>query len=467
MRKLTFAQRYMIVSFVVMLAGMLIIGAWVAQLIEERVASRTAAVTALYVDSYVAPYLQELKVQDDLNPPSIAFFKRLLSENVLGRQMLSFKIWSPDGRVVYSQETEQIGELYPIEAGLAVALRGEVYTELSSLDREEHEFEREIASELIETYAPVRAFNSDEIIAVSEFYQSADELRADIRAAQVNSWLVVASVMLTVYLLLAGIVRRASKTIEKQQLALQQHVNQLNLLLVQNSELHERSQRAAAHSTDLNERYLRRISADLHDGPAQDLALALLHMDALEKIQNNGSGESRSDNGEEPADIEVVRGSVKTALNELRNISAGLRMPHLRYATAEETVRRAVRDYEQKSGCDVNLSIRSVPNQAPMSTKIALYRIIKEALNNGYFHADGKEQAVRVSLEEGQLYVEIEDHGPGFDPAAVTSDKHLGLISMAERVEMLGGQFDVDSVIGRGTIIKAYLPMVLAGDHNE
>jgi hypothetical protein len=87
-----------------MLGGMLVIGAWVAQLIEERVASRTAAITALYVDSYVAPYLQELRVQDDLNPPSIAFFKRLLSENVLGRQMLSFKIWSPDGTVIYSQE---------------------------------------------------------------------------------------------------------------------------------------------------------------------------------------------------------------------------------------------------------------------------------------------------------------------------------------------------------------------------
>jgi signal transduction histidine kinase len=356
---------------------------------------------------------------------------------------------------------------YPIEAGLEVALRGEVYTELSSLNREEHEFEREIASELIETYAPVRAFNSDQIIAVSEFYQSADELRSDIRAAQVNSWLVVASVMLTVYLLLAGIVRRASKTIEKQQLALQQHVDQLNLLLAQNSELHERSQRAAAHSTDLNERYLRRISADLHDGPAQDLALALLHMDALETAQQNGSTGNSSANGDQTADIEIVRGSVRTALNELRNISAGLRMPHLRHASAEETVRRAVRDYEHKSGCEVDLSIRDVPNQAPMSTKIALYRVVKEALNNGYFHADGKEQAVRVSAVEKQLYVEIEDHGPGFDPTAVTPDKHLGLISMAERVEMLGGQFTVDSVIGRGTIVKARLPMVPVGDYSE
>jgi signal transduction histidine kinase len=102
-----------------------------------------------------------------------------------------------------------------------------------------------------------------------------------------------------------------------------------------------------------------------------------------------------------------------------------------------------------------------------MSTKIALYRVVKEALNNGYFHADGKEQAVRVSAVEKQLYVEIEDHGPGFDPTAVTPDKHLGLISMAERVEMLGGQFTVDSVIGRGTIVKARLPMVPVEDYSE
>ncbi len=457
----------MIVSFVVMLGGMLVIGAWVAQLIEERVASRTAAITALYVDSYVAPYLQELRTQNYLNPPSKAFFERLLSENVLGRQMLSFKIWSPDGTVLYSQESEQVGEQYPIEAGLEVALRGEVYTEMSSLGREEHEFEREIASELIETYAPVRAFNSDEVIAVSEFYQSADELRADIRAAQVNSWLVVASVMLTVYLLLAGIVRRASKTIEKQQLALQRNVDQLNVLLSQNSELHERSQRAAAHSTDLNERYLRRISADLHDGPAQDLSLALLQMDALETAQKAGAPASEGANGDQPAEIEVVRGSVQTALDELRNISAGLRMPHLRETSTEETVRRAVRDYEQKSGCSVALSFGDLPAQAPMATKIALYRVIKEALNNSYFHAGGKEQAVSVSAADGQLLVEIEDRGPGFDPAGATSDDHLGLISMAERVEMLGGQFSLDSVIGRGTIIKAVLPLVLVEDFQE
>jgi len=79
-------------------------------------------------------------------------------------------------------------------------------------------------------------------------------------------------VTLLMYLLLAGFIGRASDTIGRQELALRDQVARLTELLAQNVELHERVRRAATRTTALNERFLRRISADLHDGSAQELS---------------------------------------------------------------------------------------------------------------------------------------------------------------------------------------------------
>jgi signal transduction histidine kinase len=83
------------------------------------------------------------------------------------------------------------------------------------------------------------------------------------------------------YLLLAGFIQQASDTIARQELSLRTQVAQLTDLLEQNAELHERVRRAATRTTALNERVLRRISAELHDGPAQELGLALLRLDHI------------------------------------------------------------------------------------------------------------------------------------------------------------------------------------------
>ena len=287
-KPLTLAQQYMFVSLLVMLAGMVGIGLWISQQIETAVTNRTAAVTALYVDSYISPHLQGLAESETQNAVDVPALERLLTDTSLGSQIVSFKVWSPDGVVLYATNPELIGQQYPLEEGLAAAFNGEVVTEVSNLDKPEQALEREQWDSLIETYAPSRESGSDNILAVSEFYQTSDLLEAEIRTAQYRSWLVVAEVMIGVYLLLAGIVGRASNTIVSQQNELQENVTQLNELLQQNEVLNGRVRRAAARTTALNEKHLRRISADLHDGPAQDLALALLRLESLsEALQDH------------------------------------------------------------------------------------------------------------------------------------------------------------------------------------
>ncbi|RMD49236.1 MAG: hypothetical protein D6835_05550, partial [Candidatus Thermofonsia bacterium] len=149
--KLTLARQYMLVSLFVMLAGMAVIGIWISQEIETAVTNRTAAVTALYVDSYISPHLQSLKENDQLTPDEITALERLLSDTSLGQQIVSFKIWSPDGVILYSPNSELIGQQFEVEGELAEAMWGQVVTEVSDLSKPEQAYERQFWDSLIET----------------------------------------------------------------------------------------------------------------------------------------------------------------------------------------------------------------------------------------------------------------------------------------------------------------------------
>ena len=116
---------------------------------------------------------------------------------------------------------------------------------------------------------------------MAEFYQTTDELARETGAAQRRSWLVVAATMAVMYLLLFGLVRRGSQTIDAQRRELGERVAELSRLLERNAQLDARVRGAAARATAVNERFLRRISADLHDGPGQDLGFALMRLEAM------------------------------------------------------------------------------------------------------------------------------------------------------------------------------------------
>ena len=453
-RPFTLAQQYMFVSLVVMLGGMIGIGLWISQQIETAVTNRTAAVTALYVDSYISPHLQGL-AEGENTGVDVAALERLLTDTSLGTQIVSFKVWSPDGVVLYATHSELTGQQFPLEEGLAEAFNGDVVTEVSDLDKPEQALEREQYGTLIETYAPSYDVRSDTIIAVSEFYQTSDGLEAEIHSAQYRSWLVVAAVMITVYLLLAGIVGRASNTIVSQQNELQDNVTRLNELLQQNEVLNGRVRRAAARYTALNEKNMRRISADLHDGPAQDLALALLRIGSLSEAVADAQPEVSQD-------FRTIQLATESAMNELRTISAGLRLPEIEPIGLSDTIQRAVHDFEKKTQSNVTLTLGELPEQAPLPVKITAYRVLKESLANSFRHAKGAGLAVRVYSSQDEveaLTIEISDSGPGFDVASTAVYNRLGLVGMRERVELLGGQFELHSAIGHGTTIRAHLPL--------
>lgn len=458
--RLSLARQYLLVSFLVLFCGMLIMGAWVGRQIEIGVTRRTAAVTALYVDSLIShhlQYLMDVDVPDDSHKAEIA---TLLTTTPLGQRIVAFKVWGLDGRILYSTNQALVGLQFPIAGGLKKAFEGDVYTEISDLNNEENIYEQQEWAQLIETYTPVRAKGEAKVIAVIEFYQTMDELKGEIQAAQQRSWIVVGVSTIVIYLLLAGLVGRASNTILVQQKDLREKVAQLTGLLEQNEQLHSRVSRAAARTTALNERFLRRIAADLHDGPGQDLALTLLRIDELAEACA-GCTFFALKRGTASDDFVTIRSALRSALSDMRAILAGLHLPEIGQLSINETAERAVRDYERKTGAAVGLNVNDIPVDAPLSVKITLYRILQESLANGFRHADGASQRVSIAGKESQLIIEISDDGPGFNTRAALADDHLGLVGMRERVEILGGTFELESAKDDGTLIRARLPLTL------
>lgn len=454
-KQASLAQRFMLASLLILVAGMAGIGLWIGSEIKNGVINRTGATTALYVDSFVAPILQELGTTGALSPEHHELLSNLLQDTPLGQQIVTFRVWDPTGKVIFSTDETAVGKTFPIEGGLASAIWGQVSSEISQLEAEENVAQRAIRSELLETYSPVRLSGTNEVIAVAEFYQTVDALNREIAAAQRRSWLVVGGVTLIIYLLLAGFVRRASDTIEQQRATLNDQISRLTELLAQNRELHDRVRRAAGSVATLNERFLRRIGSELHDGPSQDLGLVLLKLDAL-----IGRWEQSQAAAGFVEELTSIQSSLQNAHKEIRAISSGLSLPQLAALSLPETVIRAVRAHERRTGSRVKLDVAPLPEQAALHVKITVYRVLQESLNNAYRHAGGANQQIHVFMDGDLLALEVSDEGPGFvaQPAA-TFNVHLGLAGMRERVESMGGTFSVKSELGKGTQVTARLAL--------
>jgi signal transduction histidine kinase len=462
LKQATLSQRFMLASLIILIVGMAGIGLWTGNEIKNGVIHRTGATTALYVDSFVAPLLQELGTTGALTPEHRDQLSNLLRDSSMGQQIVSFKVWDPTGKVVYSTDGTA-GQTFPIKEGLARAILGQVSSEISKLEAQENAAQRAIRSELLETYSPVRLSGTNQVIAVAEFYQTVDALNQEVAAAQRRSWLVVGVATVVIYLLLAGFVRRASNTIEQQQVTLSDQVIRLTELLEQNRELHDRVRRAAGSVATLNERFLRRIGSELHDGPAQDLGLSLLKLDALIDRMERSQTDAQY-----VVEMTGIQSSLQNAQKEVRAISTGLSLPQLAELSLPETVIRAVRAHERRTGSRVKLDVAELPEQAALPVKITVYRVIQESLNNSFRHAGGAKQQIHAFMEGDILVLEVSDDGPGFVPQpAATLNGHLGLAGMRERVESLGGIFSIMSEIGKGTQVTACFALSRGAEEGE
>lgn len=264
---------------------------------------------------------------------------------------------------------------------------------------------------------------------------------------------------LAIQLLLFSIVRRVDDTLLRQRDDLRRQLRQLHVAFAENERMRARLSEAGAATTALNEKFLHRIAADLHDGPAQTLAFVLMRFD--EMVEGCGCCDKPASNA--TPDWQAIRGALRSSLDDLRNIATGLGMPSIATLSLAETARRAVNDFERQSGLRIAAEIDETLGEVDLATKITVYRLLQESLSNSFRHAPGGMPRVRVRRESERVRVEITDNGPGFDPAVAAHSGRLGLAFMQERVRLLGGEFEFDTAPGKGTCVRAFLPLTSEG----
>jgi signal transduction histidine kinase len=399
---------------VVLLCAVLFAPALVSSNIGKAIVDRYGAEVALYIDSFVAPRVQELAERATLSEPKNKELDGLFAPTVIGRPILGFRIWTGD-QIIYSNSREMIGQRFPISPAKARAWEGGVSAELNQLDGDDEAQIRALGVHILEVYAPLRQAGTGRIIALVETYEIATDLYYEVRAVQALVWLVFgasAAGFISLLFVLAG--RGASE------------VTRANK---EKDEFRLRVGSANRRISDMNELHMRRVGAELFRGPVQLVGVALLKLDSLRAMlaKVDVSGHTKA------VDLEAIRGALNAALEDIRNLSESLLPSKLYELSLADTIATAVRRHERGAGSSVACSLSGLPAQIPFSVKSCLYRLVREALDKGV-----GSRSVRAGCDGDLLRVVVKD--TWLAGAPILAHDQQWLHTFRDSVEAIGGE---------------------------
>ncbi|MGC9333988.1 MAG: sensor histidine kinase [Anaerolineae bacterium] len=126
------------------------------------------------------------------------------------------------------------------------------------------------------------------------------------------------------------------------------------------------------------------------------------------------------------------------------------------------TLKQYVQDFEEKTKLPTNFTVIGREIQLPSHTEVTVFRMVQELLTNVQTHAHATHAQVTLDFQDRKLVASVEDDGSGFDVGEVQAPaqqrKGLGLATIQERAEMLGGMVHIESRIGRGTKVRIEIP---------
>jgi PAS domain S-box-containing protein len=229
---------------------------------------------------------------------------------------------------------------------------------------------------------------------------------------------------------------------------------------------------ALAHSAEIEthhllseqrERERMEIARYLHDGPVQDLLAVTYDLQS-----------TRLDVGEDSVDsaLDEIIQDVKHVIHKLRNYSYELRPPMLaNFSLAKNLRAYAERFREQYPHIQIQLNLQKDDDLLNSRVRTTLFRVYQETLNNVGRHAQAQNVWVNLRLDAEQVYLEVIDDGVGFDVPeqwlSIARQGHLGLVGIWERVDGLGGNFEIHSEPDQGTRIKIHVPYAPVGGRVE
>ncbi len=194
----------------------------------------------------------------------------------------------------------------------------------------------------------------------------------------------------------------------------------------------------------------KRIARELHDSTSQTLTSLIVGLRVMENSCPDGQVKTQA---------QELREVAAQTLDEVHNLSIQLRPRLLDDLGLAAALERLASDWQARHKIPVDLLVHLGSERLPGDVEITLYRIVQETLTNIARHAKANSASVLVEQRGSVVVAVVEDDGVGFDMDGASSERHLGLLGIRERAELLGGRLTIESVSGKGTSLFVEIPL--------
>jgi two-component system sensor histidine kinase DegS len=197
----------------------------------------------------------------------------------------------------------------------------------------------------------------------------------------------------------------------------------------------------------------RKISRQIHDGPAQALSNFILQTEIALRLFDSDSEKAREE-------LSGLKAAASTTFSQVRDYIFDLRPMMLDDLGLVPTVRRYTEAFKDKTGLNLNLVVTGSERRLESHVEVLLFRAVQEFLGNVRDHAQATQVKVTLDLDDAQVRATVEDNGKGFDPEGLEAkDGHgRGLLNLRDRIGMAGGSLEFDSHQGGGSRVVVLIP---------
>lgn len=197
----------------------------------------------------------------------------------------------------------------------------------------------------------------------------------------------------------------------------------------------------------------RRLSREIHDGPAQMLANILLRSEIIERTLQEHTVEQAI------TEIKSVRGMIRSSLYEVRRIIYDLRPMALDDLGLIPTIKKYIDNLSDFHKVNIEFVVLGEDKRLQSKYEVALFRLMQESVQNAVKHANPSDIQIKIQAEKNYIVLVVKDNGKGFD-VTIKKEGSFGLIGMRERVEMLNGELNIHSQPNAGTTVIIKLPYI-------